>query len=122
MALKVDQAIARILASLPDDVTSRLGKINFEHRPFPTAVDVERGATPDHHGYFWGQPIEHVSTTELPDEADPEGVIVVFTGKLKPLTPGALARVLLHEIAHVIGYDEQTIVEEMGLGSPPEAA
>lgn len=120
--LKVDQAIARILVSLPDEVTSRLGKIDFEHRPFPTAVDLERGATPDHHGYFWGKPHERVETTELPDEAEPEGVIVVFTGKLRPLTMSSLARVLLHEIAHVIGFDEDTIVEEMGLGSPPEAA
>ena len=119
--MTTDQAIARILSSLPDDVTDRLDGIQFEHRPFPTAEDIDRGATPDHHGYFYGTAIERVQTTELPDERQPEGVIVIFTGKLRPFTFGGLARVLLHEVAHVLGYDEDTIVNDMGLG-PPEAA
>ena len=120
--MKIEQAIGRILSSLPQEVAAKLARIEIQHRAFPTAEDIARGATPDHYGYFYGCPIEPVETTELPDEATPEGVIVIFTGKLRPLTPANLARVLLHEIAHVIGFDEQTITDEMGLGVPPTEA
>jgi Zn-dependent protease with chaperone function len=120
--VKVDLAIATLLAQLPDDVAMRLDQVAIQHRPAPTAEDFARGATADHHGYYYGTAIEPVTGTELPDERPPEGVIVIFTGKLRPPTVETLARVLMHEIAHVLGYDETTIVEEMGLGVPTEAA
>lgn len=120
--MKVDAGISRVLSALPVDVAVKLARIEIQHRPWPTGEDFQRGATPDHLGYFYGAPIEQVETTELPDEALPEGVIVIFTGKIKPFTLANLARAVLHEIAHVLGYDEQTIVEEMGLHIPPPEA
>lgn len=114
--MKIDVAINHVLGQLPDEIYDRLNRIRFEHRPAPTAEDRERGATDEHRGYFYGLPVELVESTELPDEEPPRGVVVIFTSKITPLTVAGVARVLLHEIAHVLGHDEDTIVNEMGLG------
>lgn len=45
----------------------------------------------------------------------PGGVIVLFTSNIVPLDEVQITQVLLHELAHFLGEDEQS-VDEMGLG------
>jgi Zn-dependent protease with chaperone function len=112
--MTVDQAIRSILSHLPPDVSEALEHVDIDHRPYPTPADKALGVTDGHYGYYRGSSRERVHTTELPADL-PQGQIVIFTGNIKPLTQAGIARVLLHEIAHVIGYDEQQITSEMGL-------
>jgi predicted Zn-dependent protease with MMP-like domain len=113
--MKADQAVRQIVQGLPAGVQARLARVSVQLKPEPDAEDLARGATVDHRGYFYGKPHEFVETTELPDEEPPEGFIVLFTAKIKPYTLAELARTLLHEIGHVLGYSEEQLVNEMGL-------
>lgn len=115
--MKIDDAIPAVLERLPAHIRAQLEEITIEHRPAPTSEDYARGATDGHQGYFFGAQHEPVQTTELPDEESPRGVIVIFTGRIRPFTLFGLTRVLLHEVAHVLGFEEETIVHEMGLGA-----
>lgn len=111
----VRRMIRAILGQLPAPVTERLAFVSIEHRTAPTDEDRARGAGDTHRGYFYGHPIErpgkYEQTTALPDEEPPRGVIVIFTGKIQPMTLEALARVLLHEIAHVLGFEHDELEE-----------
>ena len=48
----------------------------------------------------------------------PGGVIVLFTGNIRPLTAPAVIAVLLHELNHFFGDDEDGAFE-MGVGDQP---
>lgn len=113
--MNTDAAVRAILSQLPKSLRRKLDLVRVEHRPAPTLEDLERGATKEHKGYFFGVELEHVKTTELPDEEPPRGVVVLFTGKIWPLDVEQIAKVLLHELAHALGYDHDVIEEEMGL-------
>lgn len=110
-------AIARnLLAGLPPDTKQALADVEIFVRPRPTAQDLERGATPDHRGYFYGiAPEPSSGGTELPDETPASGEIVLFAAAHS--SPLELERTLLHEIAHVTGHSEEEISNEMGLGA-----
>lgn len=109
-------AVRELLAMLPAGVRARLEHISLELRPAPIAIDYGRGATDDQRGYFYGLEYRPAEGTELPNDDQPHGVIVLFTSKIRPYTRGELARTMLHEIGHVLGYDEDQLVHEMGLG------
>lgn len=112
--MKTGRAIRLVVAELPDELRRRLAFVNIEHRPAPTALDLERGATADHRGYFFGDQVDipDGESSVLPDEAPPRGTIVLFTSP--PFELEELARVLLHEIGHALGYDHD-VLEEMGV-------
>jgi hypothetical protein len=106
--------IRAVLAELPDELRRRLAFVNIEHRPHLTPDDVARGATPEHRGYFYGDHADahDPDSSALPDEQPPRGTIVLFTSP--PFELEELARVLLHEIGHALGYDHD-VLEEMGV-------
>lgn len=113
----IDRTIRGILAELPPAVARKLALVSIEHRPRPSSADLARGADDSHRAYFFGHQVDRTdeAVTELPDEEPPRGVIVLFTDRLRPLTVKGLAVVLMHEIAHVLGYDHDVIVDELGL-------
>lgn len=106
-----------VLAQLPLAIHERLAFVDIQHRPEPTAEDVQRGAGPTHRGYFYGHCIDRSDEreVELPDEAPPTGTIVIFTKRIQPFTVHGLAVVVLHEVGHVLGYDHDVLVDELGL-------
>lgn len=114
----VDRLLKGVLAQIPEAVLERLAFVDIQHRPEPTAADVERGAGPKHRGYFFGHCVERSDDreVELPDEEPPRGTIVIFTKRIQPFTVHGLAVVVLHEIGHALGYDHDVIVDELGLG------
>lgn len=99
--------------------------MTFELRARPTALDVARGATASHLGYYYGETRDRHPDVELPalglgglsipDETSPHGVIVIFVGQIKPLSVRRFTEVVCHEIAHVLGYQEHEIVNDLGL-------
>lgn len=112
----VGRLIRQILAQLPAELVERLAFVKIEHRDQPNALDLSRGVGPDHRGYFYGHEVElDPGSSAIPDERPPTGEIVIFTGRIKPLTLGELARVLLHEIGHALGHDHDVLVDELGL-------
>lgn len=114
--MRVTRAVRQILAELPPAMLVQLADVAVEHRPHPNAVDVARGATPEHRAYFFGHDVDRDPTsTALPDEARPRGVVVLFTALLQPLTPELLAKILLHELGHALGYDHDVLEDELCL-------
>jgi predicted Zn-dependent protease with MMP-like domain len=109
-------AIAKnLVAGLPPETKAALADVEIFVRAHPNRQDLERGATPDQRGYFWGIAPEPTSGTELPDETPASGEIVLFASAHN--TALELERTLLHEIAHVTGHSEEEISCEMGLGA-----
>lgn len=118
-SLLIARTIRSILATLPAPALERLRFVTFTHREQPTADDVKRGVTPTTCAYFFGHVGELEQDDEpssaLPDDEPPVGEIVIFTGRLRPCTVEQLARVLLHEVGHALGYDHDVLEEELGL-------
>lgn len=108
--------VPRVLELLPAAVLAQLAQVKITVRPRPLPEDLERGATPDHRGYFFGEQHEPTQTTELPDEQLPVGEIVIFTERIRPFTTKEIVRTVLHEIAHVVGFEEHEIVNDLELG------
>jgi predicted Zn-dependent protease with MMP-like domain len=113
--VQVGEAVARILAELPADVRAELGRVRVEVASRPETVDIERGCTPEHVAYFWGVRRElEPAGAALPADDPPIGIIRVFLRNLAPVTFARLRETLLHEVAHVLGHDEDEIVNVMG--------
>jgi hypothetical protein len=124
--------------------------IRFVIRKKPTAADLELGAKPDDRGIFIGLPVlehdgddagelyaeegeelgQHESAAVLrADEGDlvaelepytPGGTIAIFTGNIRPFTEKELVDVVLHELAHFAGEDEEGALE-LGLSDHSDA-
>jgi len=107
--------LENILAELPRSVRERLRHVTIHYRRQPNALDIERGALPTTRGYFYGLAPEQLEgeTTALPETAPPRGEIVLFSGRISDRLE--LARVLLHEIAHALGFDHDVIEGELCL-------
>jgi hypothetical protein len=110
------RALEAIRLTLPEDLQQAIANVSFELRAEPTAIDYARGgATPGHIAYYYGDSRELDNGTALPDDSSPHGVIVVFVGRVRPLTLKRFTEVVCHEILHVLGYEEREIVYDFGL-------
>lgn len=117
------RALRRILAELGPGPQAKLADVVITLRGVPTAIDYARGATDDQRGYFYGEQLERPSGTDgisLPDEDLPSGEIVLFVDRIDPFSELELARTIVHELAHVFGYDEDEVIHELELGAPLE--
>jgi hypothetical protein len=121
------QVLAGIRSAMDPDTRARVRNVRVTGKARPDAVDLKRGCRPDQKAAYYGVPCELgvQGATELPDPSDAEGEITIFFDNLAPVTEKRLRIALLHEYAHVIGHDEETI-QAMGLfleeGAPDQCA
>jgi len=113
------EAIARVVAGLPAGARDYLRDVAFELGDHPSAIDLGRGATPGHVGYFWGtRPQDDDGEGDpgvLPPADDrPRGVIKLFRANIAPMTFERLRAAILHEVAHALGHDEEEIRAVLG--------
>ena len=109
--MNVAAHIARVIASLPEEVQKQLGSVRFRAMEEPDDFLAECGVRRDWKGAcfcFDEEPYLHPLET----------FVYIFTGNIDPLTEESVEIVLLHEIAHALGMDEHE-VRAIGLG--PEA-
>jgi predicted Zn-dependent protease with MMP-like domain len=136
VALKLADVVREVLAEMPPEAKRFVADhVHIEVRDVPTDEDIARGADPDDRGYFYGRRLrgdgeledveewyadEDDDVAEVP-EAQPGGVVVLFLGNIRPLTRAAVTDVLLHELAHAFGEDEDDVVL-LGLDDAEDAA
>lgn len=132
--MPVSMPLARVvvlnqLARLPVDLGELLRRhVQIVIVPKPSPMDLQRGAAPDWRGLFLGVPLkaseeepEIWRARKLPSgeeiaepvQATPGGMIKIFVDNCRD--EGELAEVLLHEVAHFFGEDEDDVAES-GLG------
>lgn len=124
MIRKVDARalVADVLAGLPAELGELVrDRVRIELRARPDREDLERGAGATWRGYFYGQQLEqlaHVTEWEAAGELlapvrKGGGVVRIFLANLRG--PDELVEVLLHELHHFVGADEDDVAAE-GLG------
>lgn len=130
--MKLSEIVDEVLAELPEEIRRLVRKcVRFQARPRPGPEDLERGCEPDWQGYFYGRPCKTEDELDedggevfYADEDDdvaeaeeyrPGGVIVLFTDNIRPRKVSVVREVLLHEIGHFLGEDEEDL-GELGLG------
>ena len=123
---KVFGWVRDLVGQLPEELRAQAERVRLEVRELPTPTDLERGAEPDLRGYFYGDPLQLAETGDgtgtcddhlavLPDDSGVAPLIVLFWGNISPLTPDNVGTVFMHEFGHRLGYDEQELVEGLGL-------
>jgi len=145
MGRTVNEVIARTVEELPEPLRALVkSSIKFVVRARPSAADIELGAEPTDQGFFVGFPVlgededagdlyqeegEDIATPESAavlraDEGDlvaevepytPGGTISIFTANIRPLNETTVTEVILHELAHFAGEDEEGVFA-LGLG------
>jgi len=138
--------IAEIVSELDGGAAELVqARIRWETRAKPTPADLALGAKPGDRGLFVGHPVRAEEDEDqggelyVDDEgnveaegeaeyyvddagdveeagADPGGRIILFLDNIRPLTRENLEPVVMHEIAHFLGEDEDG-VEELGFGA-----
>jgi hypothetical protein len=105
-----------IAAKLPESVRQELARVSIDVRKVPGPLDISRGCDPMQVAYFFGtrRADDYEEGNTLPDPAGPEGELVIFLKNAGELTFGKLEGIVLHELAHALGYDEEEIVTVMG--------
>ena len=99
--------VAATMAELPEPVRKALLEVPVVLEKFPSRQDVAGGIEPDTLGYYDEDPVVRIRLwlENIRDYAAEEGLSY----------PDEVRTTLLHEIGHVLGWDEDD-VEERGLG------
>lgn len=134
--MKLREYIDEIVDELPPEAAELVrNRIRWEFRLRPSSEDLGRGAEPEDRGYFYGFRVRGEDEVDLEGEGEgevfladddddiaevpeyrPGGVIVLFTANIgKKLTRSAVRAVVMHELAHFLGEDEESALE-LGLG------
>jgi len=105
--------VMRILDELPAGARAELRGTRILLKPTADDEDRKRGVT-SQVAYFWGsRPMDDDGVPgALPSADGARGDVVIL---LDRVPAGGFRRVLLHELGHVLGYDEDDL-EAMGLG------
>jgi predicted Zn-dependent protease with MMP-like domain len=117
--------VRQVLADLSPEDRAAVSCVRLFVKDRPGPMDLARGCTPDQKAAFWGVGRElGRQGYPLPDPRPAAGEITLFLANLAP--PGAelatfaalfqerVRIALTHEVAHAIGFDEETI-HAMGL-------
>ncbi|MDX2081510.1 MAG: metallopeptidase family protein [Terrimicrobiaceae bacterium] len=109
LAARAESLVATTIAELPEPVRARLADVPVVIERTPSPDDIELGILPDTLGYF---------------DEDPLGVtrIRLWLDNIYDFADGdpdtfdeEVRTTLLHEIGHLLGWDEEEI-DERGLG------
>ena len=106
--LKIAEAeVAATISDLPDQVRNALREVPVLLEKKPSPQDVADGVEPDTLGYFDEDPVVRIRLwlENIRDYAEEEDLSFADEVRIT----------LLHEIGHVLGWDEDD-VEERGLG------
>jgi len=104
-----EEVAAATLAELPEDIRSRIGDVPILIEKHPSPEDVADGIEPDTLGYFDEDETGLVRIRLWLDN------ILDFADEDPSIFREEVRTTLLHEIGHVLGWDEDEI-EERGLG------
>jgi hypothetical protein len=138
--MNVADVVREVLAELGPEDREAVRNVRLFVKGRPDATDLARGCLPDQKAAFWGIGRElatHQGGGPLPDPAPAEGEITLFLVNLAPPKMPAWAwgelatfaglfreRVRIaftHEVAHALGFDEDTI-RALGLHLDEEKA
>jgi predicted Zn-dependent protease with MMP-like domain len=102
-----ESVVATTLAELPEPLRDVLAEVPVLMEPCPSAQDVADGIEPDTLGFFDPDPVSRIRLwlENIRGYAEDEGGDYA----------AEVRTTLLHEIGHVLGWDEDD-VEERGLG------
>jgi predicted Zn-dependent protease with MMP-like domain len=131
--VNVADIVREVLAQLGPEDRAAIKGVRLFVKDRPDGRDLERGCFPDQKAAFWGVGRElatHHGGGPLPDPRGAEGEITLFLANLAPPNddPGRGAELgtfmtlfhervriaFTHEVAHALGFDEDTI-RAMGL-------
>jgi predicted Zn-dependent protease with MMP-like domain len=102
--------IAAAIDALPEPMRSHLQAIPVGVYAEPPPEHLYLGARADHAGAYFAPVPNHL------DDEEPisRGAIALYLDRIRPLTVNEVCRTYLHEAAHALGMDEET-VEALGL-------
>jgi predicted Zn-dependent protease with MMP-like domain len=109
-----------VLSELPAELREKLEGVEFSIKTSLDEVDLQRGARHHLRGYYWGAERDEEGglcpdmLERMPGEEGPSA-IVLFAQNIEPLTRDSVATVLVHELGHLLGFDEEELVEGLGL-------
>ncbi len=109
---KAELAIAHVLDGLPEELTALIEqRVRFVVRARPTPLELELGIGADWRGAFLGLPV-----TDDPEADEARGTVLLYTDNCRSGTVDELEQVVLHELHHFLGADEDEVDAE-GVGA-----
>jgi predicted Zn-dependent protease with MMP-like domain len=114
----VAELIEDVRATLPDSIRAELAGVRVFVKGSPDAVDIRRGCDPRLEGYFFGTRggDDEEMGNALPDPGPAQGEVVLFVNNFRELSRTHVRKVLLHELSHALGCDEDDM-QCLGLGA-----
>ena len=116
--MTIAELIEDVRVTLPASVRAELEGVRVLVKGSPDAGDISRGCDPRLEGYFFGTrggEDEDVGNA-LPDPGPAQGDVVIFVNNLRELSRAHVRKVLLHELSHALGCDEEDMAL-LGLGA-----
>jgi predicted Zn-dependent protease with MMP-like domain len=112
--------VRMLLEQWPRELRAGVEGVRLEIKDLPGEDDFDRGCSPDLRGYFFGESLDPDGDgtgclDNLATDIEGQPLVVLFAGNIEPLTAEHVARVLLHEFGHYLGYSEDELVEGLGL-------
>ncbi len=110
-----------VLRELPPEDLQVLRGLALVVKQRPDAADLARGCEPGQFAAYFGRPVEvhrppaatGAEWQEVPPLPPPvrraDGTVTLFLANLAPLTAARVRIALLHELAHVLGWEEGEI-------------
>jgi predicted Zn-dependent protease with MMP-like domain len=119
--LVVAELVREAIDAQPAPVRQAFASLQIRVKEAIDDEDIGRGAAADLPGYYYAEQDESDDAGACPDRLEAPAVggelppqIVVIAANVEP-TAEAVAKVLLHELGHHLGFSEVELVEGLGL-------
>jgi predicted Zn-dependent protease with MMP-like domain len=111
--MNIKDVIAEVLRQLPLEVKEKLAGVTYHVAQSPSAELLELGIGVDEAGAY--VQVGDDDDQLYDEEEAPERHIWLFAENIQPLTRARVIDVLIHEIGHACGLDEEAL-RALGLG------